>query len=98
MVTRRSSSDGKLRPFKWPSMESIIDIPDAHGSDEVFGFCKFSHDALNNEVIYVTAMRDRGGSIVKWNTTTWKRISSKYVVKDPISAFTMSDDGIFLAM
>ncbi|KAI3515037.1 hypothetical protein L1887_13786 [Cichorium endivia] len=29
-------------------------------NDEVSGFCKFSHDALNNEVLYVTAMRDRG--------------------------------------
>ncbi|CAH1443278.1 unnamed protein product [Lactuca virosa] len=130
--------DGKLRAFKWPSMEATIDIPDAHGSvknldfspdgkflvsvgsggpgrvwdtssstnkaslpkenDEVFGFCKFSHDSLNNEVLYVTAMRDRGGSIVKWNTTTWKRISSKYVVRDPISAFNVSDDGRFLAI
>ncbi|KAL4580472.1 hypothetical protein LXL04_016666 [Taraxacum kok-saghyz] len=130
--------DGKLRAFKWPSMESLIDIPDAHSSvknldfspdgkflvsvgsggpgrvwdtssstnkaslpkenDEVFGFCKFSHDTLNNEFLYITAMRDRGGSITKWNTTTWKRISSKIVVKDPISAFNVSDDGKFLAI
>ncbi|KAJ9560509.1 hypothetical protein OSB04_005669 [Centaurea solstitialis] len=130
--------DGKLRAFKWPSMESVLDVPGAHASvknvdfspdgkflvsvgsggpgrvwdissstnkaslakekDETFGFCRFSQNNVNNQVLYVTAMRDRGGSIVKWNTTTWKRISSKHIVRDPISAFTVSDDGKFLAV
>ncbi|KAI7754252.1 hypothetical protein M8C21_018011 [Ambrosia artemisiifolia] len=130
--------DGKLRAFKWPSMESLVDVPDAHTSiknldfspdgkflvsvgsggpgrvwdlssstfkaslpkekDEVFGFCRFSQNHVNDQVLYVTAMRDRGGSIVKWNTTTWKRISSKHIVRDPISAFDVSDDGKFLAI
>ncbi|XP_076932414.1 SEC12-like protein 2 [Bidens hawaiensis] len=130
--------DGKLRAFKWPTMESLVDVPDAHTSiknldfspdgkflvsvgsggpgrvwdissstlkaslpkenDEVFGFCRFSQNHVNDQVLYITAMRDRGGSIVKWNTTTWKRISSKHVVRDPISAFDVSDDGKFLAI
>nr|XP_043636565.1 SEC12-like protein 2 [Erigeron canadensis] len=130
--------DGKLRAYKWPSMESLVDVPDAHASvknldfspdgkflvsvgsggpgrvwdissstlkaslpkenDEVFGFCRFSQNSVNDPVLYVTAMRDRGGSIVKWNTTSWKRISSKHIVRDPISAFNVSDDGKFLAI
>ncbi|KAI3685390.1 hypothetical protein L6452_34632 [Arctium lappa] len=130
--------DGKLRAFKWPSMESVLDVPGAHTSvknldfspdgkflvsvgsggpgrvwdissstnkaslakekDEVFGFCRFSQNSMNDQVLYVTAMRDRGGSIVRWNTTTWKRMSSKYIVRDPISAFNVSDDGKFLAI
>ncbi|XP_071737731.1 SEC12-like protein 2 [Rutidosis leptorrhynchoides] len=129
--------DGKLRAFKWPSMESLVDLSDAHASvksldfspdgrflvsvgnggpvrvwdlssstlkaslakqnDEVFGFCRYSQNSMNDPVLYVTAMRDRGGSIVKWNATSWKRISSKYIVRDPISAFSVSDDGKFLA-
>ncbi|XP_076892303.1 SEC12-like protein 2 [Bidens hawaiensis] len=132
------SEDGKLRAFKWPTMESLVDVPDAHTSiknldfspdgkflvsvgsggpgrvwdlssstlkaslpkenDEVFGFCRFSQNLVNDQVLYITAMRDRGGSIVKWNTTTWKRISSKHIVRDPISAFDVSDDGKFLAI
>ncbi|KAL8225549.1 hypothetical protein R6Q57_018106 [Mikania cordata] len=132
------SEDGKLRAFKWPTMESLVDVPDAHTSvknldfspdaqflvsvgsggpgrvwdlssstlkaslpkenDEVFGFCRFSQNHMNDQILYVTAMRDRGGSIVKWNTTTWKRISSKHIVRDPISAFNVSDDGKFLAI
>ncbi|KAK9048831.1 hypothetical protein SSX86_032202 [Deinandra increscens subsp. villosa] len=133
------SEDGKLRAFKWPTMESLVDLPDAHTSvknvdfspdgkflvsvgsagpgrvwelssstlkaslpkenDEVFGFCRFSQNHVNNDqVLYVIAKRDRGGSIVKWNTTTWKRISSKHLVRDSITAFNVSNDGKFLAI
>ncbi|PWA72858.1 quinoprotein alcohol dehydrogenase-like superfamily [Artemisia annua] len=42
-------------------------------------------------------LEDRGGYI-KWNTTTWKRISSEYVVRDLMSAFSVSNDGKFLAI
>ncbi|KAI3738552.1 hypothetical protein L2E82_28588 [Cichorium intybus] len=42
---------------------SLLAVGREYRMDEVSGFCKFSHDALNNEVIYVTAMRDQGGCI-----------------------------------
>ncbi|KAI3710462.1 hypothetical protein L2E82_40245 [Cichorium intybus] len=48
---------------------SLLAVGREYMMDEVSEFCKFSHDALNNEVLYVTAMRDQGGCIVKWNTT-----------------------------
>ncbi|KVI07271.1 WD40 repeat-containing protein [Cynara cardunculus var. scolymus] len=73
----------------------IVSVGSGPGRDEVFGFCRFSQNSKNDQVLYVTAMR---GSIVKWNTTTWKRISSKHIVRDPISAFSVSNDGKFLAM
>ncbi|XP_059649554.1 SEC12-like protein 2 [Cornus florida] len=132
------SEDGKLRVFKWPSMEIIIDQADAHSSvkdldfspdgkflvslgsgvpgrvwdvtsstsvaslqkenDEVFGFCRFSQTNGNSLVLYVTSMRDRGGSIIKWNPTSWTRMSSKHIVKDPVSAFAVSTDGKLLAV
>ncbi|CAH1446203.1 unnamed protein product [Lactuca virosa] len=129
--------DGKLKVLKWPTMELILEAPNAHTSvknldfsidgkflvsvgsgparvwdisssiakaslpqenDEIFGSCKFSLNSKNDQVLYVTTMRARGGSIVKWNTTTWKRISSKHVVRDPISAFSVSNDGKLLAI
>ncbi|XP_022878507.1 SEC12-like protein 2 [Olea europaea var. sylvestris] len=43
-------------------------------------------------------MRSKGGSIVKWNTTSWKRISSTHIVRDPISAFNVSSDGKLLVV
>lgn len=52
----------------------------------------------NRTVTWILTLVDRGGSIVKWNTTTWKRISSKHVVRDPISAFSVSNDGKLLAI
>ncbi|KAM3362026.1 SEC12-like protein 2 [Capsicum galapagoense] len=129
--------DGKLRVYKWPSMENILDQADAHASvkdldfspdgkflasvgsgpcriwdvskstsvaslmkenDEIFGYCRFSPSYDENQVLYITTMRDQGGSISKWNTTSWKRIKSKRVVRDPICAFNLSPNGKLLAI
>ncbi|THG00129.1 hypothetical protein TEA_006932 [Camellia sinensis var. sinensis] len=143
--------DGKLRVFKWPSMEIILDEVNVHASvkdldfspdgkflvsvgssgpgrvwdvtsstpvaslskenvsntsysmdlgtvDEMFGFCRFSRSNDKNPVLYITAMRGQGGSIVKWNTSLWKRVSSKHIIQDPISAFNVSADGKLLAI
>nr|GMD33550.1 SEC12-like protein 2 [Ipomoea batatas] len=129
--------DGKLRVFKWPSMEIIIDEANAHScvkdldfspdgkflvsagsgpcrvwnvstsasvaslqkeNDEVLGFCRFSRSSDNNQALYATAMQGKGGSIVKWSTASWNRMSSKWVSRDPISAFNVSADGKLLAI
>ncbi|CAL5396701.1 unnamed protein product [Camellia sinensis] len=114
--------DGKLRVFKWPSMEIILDEVNVHASvkdldfrftviaslneiltldtkaDEMFGFCRFSRSNDKDPVLYITAMRGQGGSIVKWNTSLWKRVSSKHIIQDPISAFNVSADGKLLAI
>lgn len=129
--------DGKLRVYKWPSMENILDQANAHASvkdldfspdgkflasvgsgpcriwdvskstsvaslmkenDEIFGYCRFSPTNDENQVLYITTMRDQGGSISKWNTTTWRRIKSKRVVRDPICAFNVSPNGKLLAV
>ncbi|XP_028097209.1 SEC12-like protein 2 isoform X5 [Camellia sinensis] len=137
-VLALGGEDGKLRVFKWPSMEIILDEVNVHASvkdldfspdgkflvsvgssgpgrvwdvtsstpvaslskenDEMFGFCRFSRSNDKNPVLYITAMRGQGGSIVKWNTSLWKRVSSKHIIQDPISAFNVSADGKLLAM
>ncbi|KAH6762921.1 hypothetical protein C2S52_020354 [Perilla frutescens var. hirtella] len=129
--------DGKLRVFKWPTMESILSEANVHSSvkdldfspdgkfivsvgsgpgriwdvassssvaslpkenDEIFGFCRFSRATDTDQVLYITTMRDKGGSIVKWNPTSWRRISSTYVSRDPVCAFNVSPDGKLLAI
>ncbi|KAG5531194.1 hypothetical protein RHGRI_025971 [Rhododendron griersonianum] len=136
-VLALGGEDGKLRVFKWPSMEIILDEANSHASvkdldfspdgkflvsvgsggpgrvwdvtsskpvaslpkerDEVFGFCRFSRND-KNPVLYITSMRGQGGSIVRWETSSWKRVSTKQVVQDPVCAFNVSADGKLLAV
>ncbi|KAH7832856.1 hypothetical protein Vadar_000702 [Vaccinium darrowii] len=136
-VLALGGEDGKLRVFKWPSMEIILDEAKAHASvkdldfspdgkflvsvgsggpgrvwdvtssktvaslpkehDEVFGFCRFSRSD-KNPVLYSIAIRGQGVSIVKWDTSSWKRVSTKHIVRDPVSAFNVSADGKLLAV
>ncbi|PSR88333.1 SEC12-like protein [Actinidia chinensis var. chinensis] len=137
-VLALGGEDGKLRVFKWPSMEIMLDEANAHASvkdldfspdgkflvsvgsggpgrvwdvtsstpvvalskenDEIFGFCRFSLSSDKNPVLYITAMRGQSGSILKWDTSSWKRVSSKHIVRDPVSAFNVSADGKLLAI
>lgn len=48
-------------------------------------------------LISLTSIDDRG-KIITWNISTWQRIGSKTVVKDPISALNVSPDGKLLAV
>ncbi|CAA2982865.1 SEC12 2 [Olea europaea subsp. europaea] len=91
-----SVGSGPGRIWKVATATSIASLPKEN--DEIFGFCKFSRSGDSNLVLYVTAMRSKGGSIVKWNTTSWKRISSTHIVRDPISAFNVSSDGKLLVV
>ncbi|KAH0657153.1 hypothetical protein KY285_032035 [Solanum tuberosum] len=67
-------------------------------NDEIFGYCRFAPINDENQVLYITTMRDQGGSISKWSTTTWRRIKSKRIVRDPICAFNISPNGKLLAI
>ncbi|KAI5353268.1 PREDICTED: SEC12 [Prunus dulcis] len=133
-VLAAGGEDGKLRVFKWPGMEIILNEAPAHttvkqldfspdgkflvslGSsgpgrvwditsstvaaslppekDEVFCACRFSLISDGNYILYIA---DKSGSIVTWNTTTWKRIGSKTIARDIICAFDVSADGKLLA-
>ncbi|XP_010451670.1 PREDICTED: SEC12-like protein 2 isoform X3 [Camelina sativa] len=66
--------------------------------DEMFASCRFSLDSAGNEVLYVAANTERGGSIITWDTKSWKRKESKPIEKNSISAFNVSPDGKLLAI
>ncbi|EFH40326.1 predicted protein [Arabidopsis lyrata subsp. lyrata] len=67
--------------------------------DEMFASCRFSVDSSGNEVLYVAANTEHGGSIITWDTTSWRRRSSKLIKRNnSISAFNVSADGKLLAI
>ncbi|EOA24455.1 hypothetical protein CARUB_v10017713mg [Capsella rubella] len=66
--------------------------------DEMFASCRFSVDSAGNEVLYIAANTERGGSIITCDTTSWKRKDSKLIKNNSISAFNVSADGKLLAM
>ncbi|KAJ4960601.1 hypothetical protein NE237_020511 [Protea cynaroides] len=99
------SSDGKFLvslgnggPCRvWDVTSSTVVASLPKESDEVFGFCRFSQTSDNNQILYTTTVRGRGGSIVSWNTSSWMRVGSKHIVRDPC-AFDVSADGRLLAV
>ncbi|KAK6122347.1 hypothetical protein DH2020_043967 [Rehmannia glutinosa] len=91
-----SVGSGPARIWNVATSTSVASLPKEN--DEIFGFCRFSRTTDTDQVLYITTMRDKGGSIVKWNTTSWKRISSTHVVRDPVCAFNVSPDGKYLAI
>ncbi|KAK8512739.1 hypothetical protein V6N13_090508 [Hibiscus sabdariffa] len=82
----------------WDVTSSKVVTSLAKGNDEVFAFCRFSPINDQNTHLYIAAVTDHGGSILTYNTTTWKRIRTSRVVREPISAFNVSSDGKFLAV
>ncbi|CAH2045904.1 unnamed protein product [Thlaspi arvense] len=66
--------------------------------DEMFAYCRFSVDNAGNEVLYIAANTERGGSIITCDPTSWKRKRSTLIKNNPISAFNVSADGKLLAL
>ncbi|XVF02848.1 hypothetical protein REPUB_Repub04eG0209800 [Reevesia pubescens] len=99
------SCDGKFLVSLGSDLCRIWDVPSSKvvasltkENDEVFAVCRFSQINDENTVLYIAAVTDQGGSILTWNTTTWKRMRSDRVVREAISAFNVSPDGKFLAV
>ncbi|XP_004505275.1 SEC12-like protein 2 [Cicer arietinum] len=99
------SSDGKLiaslgggGPCRvWDISSAMVLATLTNENREIFSSCKFS-EINGNRVLYIAAMIDKDkGSILTWNTQTWERISTKYILRDAICAFNVSADGKFLA-
>lgn len=89
-------SGGPGRVWDLTSSTAVASLPKEN--DEVFAFCRFSQTNDKNQVLHIAAVRDRGACIVTWNTTTWKKVGSKQIVRDSISAFSVSADGKLLSV
>ncbi|KAL6577585.1 hypothetical protein OROMI_009913 [Orobanche minor] len=91
-----SVGSGPARIWNVATSTSIASL--SKQNDEIFGFCRFSRTTDRDQVLYITAMRDKSSSIIKWNTSSWQRINSIRVARDPISAFNVSPNGKLLAI
>ncbi|KAG8090551.1 hypothetical protein GUJ93_ZPchr0011g28466 [Zizania palustris] len=89
-------SSGPCRVWDLKSSEAVANLPREAG--EIFGFCRFSNQADNSQILFVTAMQGDYGKIVSWNTTSWTRIGSYKITREAISAFAVSPDGTLLAI
>ncbi|KAH8496023.1 hypothetical protein H0E87_018996 [Populus deltoides] len=78
------------------SSTAVASLPKEN--DEIFASCRFSQKSDQAQVLYIAAITDKGSSIVTWNTSSWKRMSSKHVAREPVSSFNVSPDGKLLAM
>ncbi|PKU87512.1 SEC12-like protein 2 [Dendrobium catenatum] len=84
---------GPCRVWDLESSTSVTNLQVEEG--EKFCFCRFSE---SSDILYVIAMHDDVGKVISWSSSSWKRISSKKIGHDPISAFSVSYDGKFLAI
>ncbi|KAK4841265.1 hypothetical protein QYF36_001831 [Acer negundo] len=82
----------------WDVTSSTVVASLAKEKDEIFVSCRFSPINGQNPVLYIAAITDKGGSIITWNTSSWKRMRSKQVVQEPVSCFNISSDGKLLAI
>ncbi|KAJ0095491.1 hypothetical protein Patl1_15388 [Pistacia atlantica] len=99
--------DGKLRVLKWPSLEIVLNESEAHTSVKDLTFSpdgKFLVTLESVALVGCLMLRrsneivDKGGSILTWNTTSWKRIRSKQVFCQSVTSFNVSADGKLLAI
>uniref|UniRef100_A0A0D9XU33 Anaphase-promoting complex subunit 4-like WD40 domain-containing protein n=1 Tax=Leersia perrieri TaxID=77586 RepID=A0A0D9XU33_9ORYZ len=89
-------SSGPCRVWDLKSSESVANLPREAG--EIFGFCRFSNQTDNSQILFITAMQGDYGKIISWNTTSWTRIGSNKITHEAISAFAVSPDCTLLAI
>ncbi|KAJ7524669.1 hypothetical protein O6H91_17G015500 [Diphasiastrum complanatum] len=65
--------------------------------DGNLGLCRFSRDSTKS-LLFITTVKDEKGYLTVWNAHTWRKLGVKKLQDEPISAFSTSANGTFLAM
>lgn len=65
-------------------------------SKSVTFFILYSREVISFSCIFLNIAQ--GGSIVTWDTSSWRRLGAKQIIRDAISAFNVSADGKLIAM
>ncbi|KAJ7524670.1 hypothetical protein O6H91_17G015500 [Diphasiastrum complanatum] len=65
--------------------------------DGNLGLCRFSRDSTKS-LLFITTVKDEKGYLTVWNAHTWRKLGVKKLQDEPISAFSTSANGTFLAI
>ncbi|XP_024360191.1 SEC12-like protein 2 [Physcomitrium patens] len=90
-----STSDDSACRIWDMSGNCVSSLPSVRG--EGIGFVRFSRDG-RKPLLYVAVRKYGAGFVSAFDTTTWKLTTSHKLQEDPISAFSISRDGRFLAI
>ncbi|KAG6543925.1 hypothetical protein Mapa_014765 [Marchantia paleacea] len=90
-----TGDNGPCRVWDLSRASAVTSLTANKGAN--LGFCRFSRDGTK-PFLFIT-MREGGKGVISiWNSTTWKKSTSKRLSEYPISAFAISPDGRFLAI
>lgn len=90
-----TSDDSACRIWDVASGTCVSSLPSVVG--EGMGFVRFSRDC-NKPLLYVTVRKRGNGFVSAFDTSSWKQVASRKLQEDPISAFSITRDGRFLAI
>ncbi|XP_066323452.1 SEC12-like protein 1 [Miscanthus floridulus] len=89
-----TSTDGSARIWKIDEGAPLVNL--TRSSDEKIECCRFSRDGMK-PFLFCTVAKGSKVVTVVWNVSDWKRIGYKRLLGKPISTFSVSLDGKYLA-
>ncbi|XP_031475779.1 SEC12-like protein 1 [Nymphaea colorata] len=90
-----TSTDGHARI--WNATDGVPLQSLTRVADEKLECCRFSKDGTK-PFLYCTAQHGGKVLIVVWDVSTWNRLGHKSLSRKPISTFSISHDGKYLAL
>eukprot|EP00250_Pteridium_aquilinum_P018120 c23954_g1_i1 orf=147-1349(-) len=76
---------------------TIVTTIQNSNKNEMFGSCRFSRDGTK-PFLFITITKGGKGAIGVWDMEAWNKVGMKIFSKDPITSFSTSHDGKWLAI
>lgn len=76
---------------------TIVTTIQISNKNEMFGSCRFSRDGTK-PFLFITITKGGKGAIGVWDMEAWNKVGIKTISQDPITSFSTSHDGKWLAI